>query len=151
MFEYEVIVRLLLALILGSLLGVERIHAGKSAGVRTLGLVSLGACLFIVISETIIGRYGYEIDPLRIASNIVTGIGFLGAGLIILRDRQLSNLTTAAGVWVAAAIGTAAGFGMYFSSIVVTLLVIVTFTWMWDFEEYLKKKFQKREKSSELE
>lgn len=144
MTEYEVVLRLVLALILGSLIGVERIHAGKSAGVRTLGLVSLGAALLVVISETIVNRYGYDIDPLRVTSSIVSGIGFLGAGLIILRDHHLSNLTTAAGVWVAAAIGIAVGFGMYFSSIVVTLLVIVTFTWMWDFEEYLKTKFVKR-------
>jgi putative Mg2+ transporter-C (MgtC) family protein len=144
---------LILALLLGSLIGVERIHAGKKAGVRTLGLVSLGSALFVVISETIIARSGYEIDPLRVTANIVTGIGFLGAGLIILRDQHLSNLTTAAGVWVAAAIGVAVGFGMYFPSIIVTLLVIVTFTWMWDFEEYLKQKFigRRKDKSADDE
>ena len=141
MNEYEIIIRLVLALVLGALIGVERVHAGKRAGVRTLGLVSMGAALFVVISETVIARYGYEIDPLRIAANIVTGIGFLGAGMIILRDERLSNLTTAAGVWVSAAIGTAIGFGIYTAAITVTLLVIITFTWMWHFEEFIKKRF----------
>lgn len=148
MYEFEIIIRLSLALFLGALIGVERVHAGKRAGVRTLGLVSLGTALFIVISETIIARYGYEIDPLRVASNIVTGIGFLGAGMIILRKHRLANLTTAAGVWVAAAIGTAAGFGMYTIAIVVTALVIITFTWMWSFEDYLRKHFLTKDRDT---
>ena len=141
MSEIEIIIRLVLALALGALIGVERVHAGKRAGVRTLGLVSLGSALFIVISEVVIGNYGYDIDPLRVAANIVSGIGFLGAGMIILRDDKLANLTTAAGVWLAAAIGTAVGFGMYLPAIVVTILVIITFTWMWNFEDYLKRRF----------
>ena len=146
-----IIVRLVLALVLGSLIGVERIHAGKKAGVRTLGLVALGSALFIVISEIIIARYGYDIDPLRMASNIITGIGFLGAGMIIFQDDKLSNLTTAAGVWVAAALGTAVGFGMYIPAIVVTILVIITFTLMWNFETYLKHQFTKRSRHNEIE
>jgi len=155
MNEYEIILRLVLALFLGALIGVERVHAGKRAGVRTLALVSLGAALFIVISETVIARYGHDIDPLRMASNIVTGIGFLGAGMIVLKRDRLANLTTAAGVWVAAAIGIAVGFGMYLTSIVVTLLVIITFTWMWSFEDYLRKRFfnknQQIQKESDTE
>jgi putative Mg2+ transporter-C (MgtC) family protein len=149
MFEYEIIIRLVVALILGALIGVERVHAGKRAGVRTLGLVSMGAALFIVISELVINQYGYDIDPLRIAANIVSGIGFLGAGMIILQDDKLANLTTAAGVWVAAAIGTAVGFGMYLPAIVVTILVVITFTWMWDFENFLKQRFNKRRSMEE--
>lgn len=142
MNEFEIIIRLVLALFLGALIGVERVHAGKRAGVRTLALVSLGAALFVVVSETVVGRYGYEIDPLRVAASIVSGIGFLGAGMIILNKQdRLANLTTAAGVWVAAAIGSATGFGMYLTAIVVTALVIITFTWMWSFEDYLRKHF----------
>lgn len=140
--KYEVIVRLILALVLGALLGVERIRAGKKAGLRTLGLVSLGAALFVIISEQVIAQYGFEIDPLRMASNIVTGIGFLGAGMIFFREDHVSNLTTAAGVWLAAAIGTATGFGLYLEAIVVTVLVIITFSVMWDVEMYIKKKFE---------
>lgn len=141
MNEYDMILRLVFALLLGSLLGVERVHAGKKAGVRTLGLVSLGAALFVIISESVISQYGYEIDPLRIASNIVTGIGFLGAGMIIMKEDHISNLTTAAGVWLAAAIGTAVGFGMFNVAITVTVLVIITFTLMWNVELFIKKKF----------
>jgi putative Mg2+ transporter-C (MgtC) family protein len=149
MFEYAIIIRLVVALILGALIGVERVHAGKRAGVRTLGLVSMGAALFIIISEVVISQYGYDVDPLRIAANIVSGIGFLGAGMIILQDDKLANLTTAAGVWVAAAIGTAVGFGMYLPAIVVTILVVITFTWMWDFENFLKQRFNKRRSMEE--
>ena len=149
MSEIEIITRLILALFLGALIGIERVHAGKAAGIRTLGLVSLGAALFIVISESVVANYGYEIDPLRVASNVVTGIGFLGAGIIIFRNDHLSNLTTAAGVWLAAAIGTAVGFGMYTIAIAVTLLVIVTFTLMWRGEQYLKSKIGSRIQNSD--
>ena len=144
MTDYEMIVRLVLALILGALIGVERIHAGKKAGIRTLGLVSLGAALFIVISENIIASYGYEIDPLRMASNIITGVGFLGAGMIIFHKDRVNNLTTAAGIWISAAIGTAVGFGMYSIAVAVTTLVILTFTLMWNAETFLKRKFGQR-------
>ncbi len=141
MNEFEIIIRLVLALILGSLIGVERVHAGKNAGIRTLGLVALGSAFFVVISEVIVERYNYAIDPLRMSANIISGIGFLGAGMIVFRDDHLANLTTAAGVWVAAAIGTAVGFGMYWSSIVVSLLVIITFTVMWNFEHRIREHF----------
>ncbi|MCA9351297.1 MgtC/SapB family protein [Patescibacteria group bacterium] len=144
MTEYDIIVRLVMALVLGALLGIERVHAGKKAGIRTLGLVSLGAALFIIISEQVIATYGYEIDPLRVASTIVTGIGFLGAGMIVFRGDHISNLTTAAGVWLSAAIGTAVGFGLYPAAITVTVLVMITFTLMWNFENWLKKVFGKR-------
>jgi len=141
MIEYEMILRLGLALFLGALIGVERVHAGKKAGLRTLGLVAMGSALFIVVSEMVISRYGYEIDPLRMAANVISGIGFLGAGMIIFKGDHVSNLTTAAGVWVAAAIGVATGFGLYDIAIAVTILVIITFSLMWNVEKILKKKF----------
>jgi putative Mg2+ transporter-C (MgtC) family protein len=142
MNEYDMILRLVVALLLGALIGVERVHAGKSAGIRTLGLVSLGSALFIVVSELVLSRYGaVGADPLRVAAQIVTGIGFLGAGMIIMKEDHVSNLTTAAGVWVAAAIGVATGFGLYTLAITVTTLVIITFTLMWNVEVMLKNKF----------
>jgi putative Mg2+ transporter-C (MgtC) family protein len=146
MQNYEMILRLILALFLGALLGVERVRAGKRAGLRTLGLVSMGSALFIVISENVISEYGFEIDPLRMAANIITGIGFLGAGMIFFKEDHVSNLTTAAGIWLAAAIGTAVGFGMYMEAIVATALVIVTFSLMWNVEESLRKRFKKQER-----
>lgn len=143
MTEFEMIMRLVLALVLGALIGVERVHAGKSAGIRTLGLVALGSALFIIISESVLSGYsGVDADPLRVAAQIVTGIGFLGAGMIIFKEDRLSNLTTAAGVWVAAGIGMAVGFGMYSVAIAVTLLVIITFSLMLQLEIYLKKIFK---------
>jgi len=143
MTEIEMIVRLILALVLGSVIGIERVYAKKSAGMRTLGLVSLGSALFIVISESVLASYPgvADADPLRVAAQIVTGIGFLGAGMIILKEDHLANLTTAAGVWVAAAIGMATGFGMYNIAIAVTILVIITFSLMLRLEIFLKKKF----------
>ncbi|MGB0925318.1 MAG: MgtC/SapB family protein [Minisyncoccia bacterium] len=141
---YEIIGRLVLALLLGAMIGVERIHAGKTAGLRTFALVALGSALFVLISEQVIANYGYEIDPLRVASNLVTGVGFLGAGMIIFREDHISNLTTAAGVWLSAAIGAAIGFGLYVEAITTTILVIVTFTFMWNLEHYLKERFTKK-------
>jgi len=146
MTEFEMITRLVIALTLGSLIGIERIHAGKSAGIRTLGLVALGSAFFIVISEFVLSGYlGGGADPMRVGSQIVTGIGFLGAGMIIFKEDHLSNLTTAAGVWVAAAIGMAVGFGMYSVAIAVTVLVIITFSAMLRLENYIKKILKKKD------
>lgn len=144
--NYEIGLRLIIALVLGALLGVERVRAGKTAGLRTFALVSLGSALFIIVSEQVISSYGHlDIDPMRTAAQIVSGIGFLGAGMIIFQKEHVSNLTTAAGIWVSAAIGMAVGFGLYLESITTTLLVVFTFTLMWDFENYLKKFFNKNQ------
>lgn len=135
-------VRLLVAALLGMSLGVERAIAGKTAGMRTYALVSMGAALFVVISEIILSRYAGQsntvLDPLRMASQIVVGIGFLGAGLIIFRDSQLSGLTTAAGLWVASGIGMAAGFGLFEIAIFATVLTIFVFTILWYLEVKIK-------------
>lgn len=147
MTEIEMITRLVVALVLGSLIGIERVYAGKSAGMRTLGLVALGSALFIVISESVLANYsGMDIDPLRVGAQIVTGIGFLGAGMIIFKEDHLSNLTTAAGVWVAAAIGMAVGYGMFTIAATVTVLVIMTFSLMLKFENFMKTIFNKMNK-----
>lgn len=144
--NYEIIIRLFLALVLGALLGIERIYAGKTAGPRTFALIALGSALFIIISEQMVFAYeGLGTAPLRIAASLVSGVGFLGAGMIIFQRDHISNLTTAAGVWVSAAIGTAVGFGLYLESVVVTLLVIFTFTIMWKIEHRLKKYFGVKE------
>ena len=148
--NYEIIGRLVLALFLGALLGIERIHAGKMAGVRTFALVSMGSALFIIISEQMVFKYtGTRVAPLRIAASLVEGIGFLGAGMILFQKDHVANLTTAAGIWVSAAIGTAVGFGLYMESFVVTLLVIFTFTFMWTMERKLKKYFSVDEVTGE--
>lgn len=142
------IARLVIALVLGGLIGVERVYARKKAGVRTLGLVALGSALFIIISESVIAGYAgsvsYDADPMRVAASVVTGVGFLGAGMIIFHKDQINNLTTAAGIWIAAAIGVAVGFGMFMVAVAATTMVIITFTLMLHFENFLKKKIGKR-------
>lgn len=129
--------RLVLAVLLGALVGFEREYFGKAAGFRTYSLVSLGACLFTVLSIFGVtqllqpgdygGEFRYNYDPTRIVSQIVVGIGFLGAGLIIFRGFRIEGLTTAAGLWVAAAIGTAVGFGFYFVALVAAVLELFAF------------------------
>jgi len=137
----EVFRNLLLAAVLGSLLGIERVYAHKMAGIRTYALVSLGSALFVGISITITSQYiGLtNFDPLRMAAHIVTGIGFLGAGLVIFRDSHISGLTTAAGLWVSAGIGVASGFGLHAIAIFATLITLFLFTVMWFFEREIKK------------
>lgn len=110
----QIFFQLFLAFLLGAFLGFEREWRRKAAGLRTYSLVALGACLFTIISiygfrET--GASGF--DPSRIASQIVTGIGFIGAGVIFTRGDITRGLTTAAGLWLSAAIGVAVGTGMY--------------------------------------
>ncbi|MEK7091780.1 MAG: MgtC/SapB family protein [Patescibacteria group bacterium] len=121
--------RLVVALLLGSILGIERTAAGKMAGLRTYALVSLGAALFIVVAETISTQYLNltTFDPLRMAAQIPLGIGFLGAGLVIFRESKLTGLTTAAGLWLAAGVGMACGFGLFGLAIVAALLSLLVF------------------------
>ena len=121
--ELTMIVRLLLAGILGGLVGFQRERAGKTAGIRTLALISIGAALFTMLSI-----FGFETaDPARIAANIVTGIGFLGAGAIILRREEgiVEGMTTAATIWVSAAVGVAAGAGLYIIATAATIIVLL--------------------------
>lgn len=140
---FDAAIRLLVAALLGMSLGVERAVAGKTAGMRTYALVSMGAALFIVVSELVLAQYagapGASIDPLRVAAQIVMGIGFLGAGLIIFRDFQVSGLTTAAGLWVSSGIGMAAGFGLFEVAIFSAVLTIFVFTGLWYLEMKIKE------------
>lgn len=101
---------MVLAVVLGTVVGYEREHEGKPAGMRTHGMVALGAALFTVVS---IYGFGSGGDPARVAAQIVTGVGFLGAGAILHQRGSVRGLTTAASLWVTAAIGTAVGSGMY--------------------------------------
>ena len=123
-FEFEVMARLLFALLAGFLLGLERSYHGKVAGIRTYMLVGIGACMFAIASKygfTDFLAPGERVDVSRVASNIVTGVSFLGAGAIYFRSEKVTGLTTAAGIWTMAAIGTAFGCGMYVIATVATL------------------------------
>jgi len=139
--EWEILVRLTVAVLLGLAVGAERSRVGKRAGMRTYALVSLGAALFIVIAGVVSEQYQdrFVFDPLRVASQVVVGIGFLGAGIIYLQRNVLTGLTTAAGLWVVAGVGTACGYGLYVIAVFVTFLVLTVFEVLW----YVEEKFIK--------
>jgi putative Mg2+ transporter-C (MgtC) family protein len=118
--EAWMLARLAVAALLGGLVGYERERAAKPAGVRTHGMVSLGAALFAVLSFYGFGDTG---DPARVAAQIVSGIGFLGAGLILHQRGSVHRITSAASLWVTAAIGMAMGVGMILMALAATVLV----------------------------
>lgn len=133
--------KLLLAMVLGGVLGTERaVLAKQSAGTRTFGLVALGACLFVITSSYVdIAYIGVlNFDPMRTAAAIIMGIGFLGGGIIVFRGDAVHGATTAAGLWVAAGVGIAVGFGLYAVAIYTTVLSLLMFTGMW----YLENRFK---------
>lgn len=139
--ELDFLLRLSLAVFLGSLIGLEREMSRKYAGLRTYALVALGAAIFASLSEetyrffwqTVGGTPNF--DPARIISNIVVGIGFLGAGMVIFHQEKVLGLTTAAGIWVTAAIGAAAGIRAYFlavSGTALALFILIVLRWCED-------------------
>ncbi len=135
-FQGEMIGRLAIAALLGGIIGFDRSYRAKDAGLRTYFLVSLGSALMMIVSQ-----YGFEgfdryaaarglhenLDPSRVASSIVSGIGFLGAGMIIFQKRVLSGLTSAAGLWASTGIGMAVGGGLYLLGIAGTVFVLIGF------------------------
>lgn len=124
----EIFFQLLLATLLGGLIGLEREYKRKEAGLRTYSLVALGAAFFIIISYQTAGFFagfaGVSFDPTRIIGQIVLGIGFLGAGLIIFRGFHIEGLTTAAGLWVTSAVGVAIGVKLYLPAVFVALVAV---------------------------
>jgi putative Mg2+ transporter-C (MgtC) family protein len=114
-----VAIELLLAAILSMVIGLERERHHKAAGVRTHMLVGVGACLFTALSHLAFG----DTDTSRVASNVVTGIGFLGAGVIFREKGQVHDLTTAASIWATAAVGMATGVGAWFLALAATVLI----------------------------
>ena len=127
--ENAVIARLVLSVVMGGLIGFERQMHRRTAGLRTNILVCLGSCLIMLISQYIFEIYKNQVsvDPSRIAASIITGIGFLGAGVIIrARDKEvIVGLTTAACLWVVAGIGMAVGCGFYSAALVTTALTLI--------------------------
>ncbi|MFQ5681557.1 MAG: MgtC/SapB family protein [Candidatus Omnitrophota bacterium] len=126
--QQDIIVRLLLSVVLGGLVGLEREIHRREAGLRTHILVCLGSALIMLTSAHIFGIYmktGNNIDPLRIAAGVVTGIGFIGAGAIIRNKEAVKGLTTAASIWVVSGIGLAVGCGFLYASYVTTFLALV--------------------------
>jgi putative Mg2+ transporter-C (MgtC) family protein len=121
--DWDLILRLFLAGVLGGLIGFERELRAKEAGLRTHFVVALGSALFMIISQY--GFVGNQHDAARVAAQVVSGIGFIGAGVIIFQKNAVRGVTTAAGLWVAAAIGLACGARMYPVSVAATLMTIL--------------------------
>lgn len=135
----EIIIKLMLSVVIGGAIGFEREIGNRPAGLRTHILVSVGAALIMLVS-----KYGFEgeNDPARLAAQVVSGIGFLGAGTILRTGNTVQGLTTAATLWVCAGLGLAIGSGFYFGAIVSTILVLISLITLTRVENYIyiKKK-----------
>ena len=127
--DWEMCYRLLLAALYGSLIGIQREHLFWTAGLRTHMLVCAGACLIMIVSafgfSVALTQPGTQLDPSRIAAQVVSGIGFLGAGSIMMRGEVIKGLTTAASLWAVAGIGLAVGGGLYMLGAVATFLILI--------------------------
>lgn len=136
----SVILRMVLAVLCGGLIGVEREHKRRPAGFRTHTLVCLGAAMTTLTSQYLLTQ-GWNTDPARLGAQVVAGIGFLGAGTIIVtRRRQVKGLTTAAGLWTSAIIGLAIGTGYYEAGIFATALVLIAEVLLSKIEWYISSK-----------
>lgn len=124
LFQGELLLRILISCLLGVAIGYERKNRNKGAGIRTHAIVALGAALIMIVS-----KYGFtdipNYDAARVAAQVVSGIGFLGAGIIFVRNNSISGLTTAAGIWATAGVGLAVGSGLYLVGLASTVLVVL--------------------------
>ena len=129
MLNFDFVLRLLVAGILGAIIGLDREYRAKEAGYRTHFLVSLGSALIMIVSQygfqEIIKENSVTLDPSRVAAQVVSGIGFIGAGTIIFQKQIVRGLTTAAGIWATAGIGLAVGAGMYVIGIATMVLTLI--------------------------
>ncbi len=144
--DTEIILRLVLASLLGALIGLEREVHGREAGVRTYLLVALGSALFMIVSQYLAASPPgtrldslFRGDPGRIAAQAVTGIGFLGAGVILRYRNSVRGLTTAAGMWVVCAVGLAAGSGHYVFAVVASAITMVSLVGLKEFEKRIAR------------
>ncbi len=140
--EPQLVWSLLAAAVLGAFLGLERSVAGKQAGMRTYALVSMGSCLFVIIgtlSSFFLVNAFPGVNPLQIAGSIVIGIGFIGSGLALVKRDQHVELTTASGIWVAAGVGMACGFGLYLLAFAATVFAVAIFSILLTVENKIRK------------
>jgi putative Mg2+ transporter-C (MgtC) family protein len=140
----DLIVKLGLALVLGGVLGTERIVAHKSAGLRTYALISMCSALFVMISDMYMREYvalGVTgVQPTYVLAALVGAIGFLTGGLFLKHDNHVSGLTTASGLWVTAGIGAAVGFGFYATAVIAAIFTFIVFTVFWNIEQKVREK-----------
>lgn len=144
--SFTIIIKLLLAALCGALIGMEREKHGRPAGLRTHLLVALASCLMMIISESFYLKYGevrgtnfLQIDPSRIAAQIVAGIGFIGAGVILKDGMSVRGLTTAACLWLAAAIGMGFGMGLYLPTFISAVIAISSLIFLKRLEPFINK------------
>ncbi len=152
LMQADMVVSLLIAVLLGALMGLERSLAGKQAGMRTYALVSMGSCLFVVIgtlSSVGLSSMFAGVNPLQIAGSVVIGIGFIGSGLALAKKEQHVELTTASGFWVAAGVGMACGFGYYYLAFAAAVFAVATFSLLLGIENSLRKHFVPKKEKSE--
>lgn len=140
-----VVIRVLLAALAGALVGLEREFHGRAAGLRTHMMVALGAALTAMIGLYTVHELGMSSDPLRVGAQVISGVGFLGAGTILLRGggSRITGLTTAAGLWTAASIGLAVGVGFYVGAFMTVFAVMLTFTLVTRVEARMNRKRQR--------
>ena len=139
-----IIVRLVLAMIIGGVIGLERGKQGRAAGMRTHILVCIGAALTVMIGFHLYNTLGMTTDPMRIAAQVISGIGFLGAGTIFIKGRfQIIGLTTAAGLWATAAIGLALGAGFYSGAIITFVFIVLSVTIFHRLEYKITKRYNR--------
>ena len=142
MFLLKIAIRLILSVIVGLIIGSERAKHGRAAGMRTHTLVALGACLTSLMSVYLSEVVGVQGDIMRISAQVISGIGFLGAGMIIIKNNDIiTGLPTAAGVWTTSIIGISLGYGFYTGAIICTVLFLISVV--------LFSKFEKRKKPAE--
>lgn len=136
MMNWEVVIRIVIAMAIGGFVGLQREFKNNSAGFRTHILVSLGACIAMITNEMLVNDYAgiSNVDISRMGSYVISGIGFLGAGSIIKDNVRIRGLTTAAGLWVVACLGICVGAGYYVASVIGTLMVIFVLTLLKSFE-----------------
>jgi putative Mg2+ transporter-C (MgtC) family protein len=140
-----VVIRVVLAALAGALVGLEREFHGRAAGMRTHMMVALGAALAAMIGLFTVKELGFSSDPLRVGAQVISGVGFLGAGTILLRGggSRITGLTTAAGLWTAASIGLAVGIGFYVGAFMTVFAAMLTFTLITSLEHFLNRKRQR--------
>ncbi len=144
-FEYTDLIKLVVALILGGIIGAERERYKKDAGLRTTIIITLGSALFTILSPRVgLGSEEGSIDITRIAASVVSGIGFLGAGVILQEHGRVKGLTTAASIWIAAAIGMACGAGEFILAAFATLLTMVVLIVFTRVEDMLEASVEER-------
>ena len=145
--DQEIVLRLAVAGVLGMAIGLERERVEQPAGLRDHALVAVGSGLLMIISA-----YGFEhvthapdvvLDPSRIAAQVISGIGFIGAGTIVLRQNVVRGLTTAASIWAAAALGLAAGGGLYFAAVVGTIVILLILAGIKTFERRFFRRYRR--------